>query len=440
MTSQHEAVELPPPECVKKITKDQILKSEELQFFPVEFRRFMAQERYLEPTPVQEKCWKAILANQSCTVISSPGSGKTLAFLVPIAYQLMQVKTSTAVVLTPTRELAEQTYNVAQKLRKIFQITTVLICGGVEIAAQIEALHSGFDLAVCTPGRLVEVLFDRHLELSELQIIILDEADRLLIGDLGIQLRGLKEQLTSPDTNPHQLVCAFSATLPESIQDQLGDWVGPHEAKIEVSVNAEIVSRTITQVVHVCAEHKKLQKLKKHLGKIKEQNDNMRSPPRVLIFANTIKTVRFLYSALESDGYRIGMLHGKRSTQERTEAMESFRAGKIQILVATDVAGRGLHLRNLPFVVNYDFPSSVETYIHRIGRTGRLAAYGHAFSFLTRNLAPLSTDLILLLQHHQQYIDPNLVKLQEAFLDAERRLENESTTPQPIFKRMKEIK
>lgn len=110
----------------------------------------------------------------------------------------------------------------------------------------------------------------------------------------------------------------------------------------------------------------------------------------------------------------------------------------MQILVATDVAGRGLHLRNLPFVVNYDFPSSVETYIHRIGRTGRLAAYGHAFSFLTRNLAPLATDLILLLQHHDQYIDPNLLKLQVAFQDAEQHLESEVEEPhQPIQKRMK---
>lgn len=174
-------------------------------------------------------------------------------------------------------------------------------------------------------------------------------------------------------------------------------------------------------------------KLKKHLDKIKAQTEHSRQLPRILIFVNTIKKTRILFNELQNVGFRIAMLHGKRTQAERNEAMDGFRlflflflfvtlsfhrSGKIHILVATDVASRGLDVKNLPYVVNYDFPSNLETYIHRIGRTGRLAEHGHAFSFLTRNFAPLAEDLISLLQHHRQEIDPNLILLQNAYKEA----------------------
>lgn len=225
--------------------------------------------------------------------------------------------------VVPTRELADQIFNVCQKLQKLFHLKTVSACGGTFITEQIAEIQRGADIIIGTPGRLVELLLDDHIQLKNLEVLILDEADRLLSGDLQKQLDGLKEHILPECSNT--VVCACSATLPLSVRDGLMEWTGEEAVLIEVAADCELVSRTITQVVHVCAEHKKLQKLKKHLTKIKEQNPAMRNPPRILIFANTIKTVRFLYNEVQDEGYKIAMLHGKRSMQERNEAMEAFR-------------------------------------------------------------------------------------------------------------------
>jgi superfamily II DNA/RNA helicase len=171
----------------------------------------------------------------------------------------------------------------------------------------------------------------------------------------------------------------------------------------------------VVQVVQVCAEHKKTAKLMKHLAGVRAGAAGRRAQPRLLIFANRIKTARYLHREVAAAGWRAALLHGDRPQEERDAAVQDFRSGKAQVLVATDVAARGLDIRNLPYVVNYDFPPDLDTYVHRVGRAGRLAADGHAYSFLTRELAPLARPLAALLEAHAQPLDPNLLKLAEAY-------------------------
>eukprot|EP00892_Ulva_mutabilis_P001166 jgi/Ulvmu1/1104/UM106_0021.1 len=203
-----------------------------------------------------------------------------------------------------------------------------------------------------------------------------------------------------------------SAEVPESMRR----WVAADAASVRVEgMSGASISDTITQVVHVCAEHKKVAKLVKHLQAVNAERVGARQLPLVLIFANRIKTVAYLHKELVAAGFKVEELHGQLDQAKREAALRAFRAGKVQVLVATDVAARGLHVQRLPYIVNYDFPGNLDTYIHRIGRTGRLKTHGHAFSFFTRNLARLAPATVQLLAECGQALDPNLVKLRDAF-------------------------
>ena len=240
----------------------------------------------------------------------------------------------------------------------------------------------------------------------------------------------------------------YSATCPASVSNMIKTWC-PKAKEINMSNIQESrdhikerkdghdkgarISESVVQVVHVCAEHKKLFKLRKHLKNIDECSRDERHKPRVLIFANRIKTVQYVAKELEGDGRKVVELHGDKLQEERERAVNDFKSGKMNILVASDVAARGLHIKNLQYVVNFDFPSNLETYIHRVGRTGRVGAKGHAYSFLTRSMASLAPPLLRLLESHQQEIDPNLAKLAEAYAIAAQKLK-ESGEDVPDFR------
>jgi superfamily II DNA/RNA helicase len=201
--------------------------------------------------------------------------------------------------------------------------------------------------------------------------------------------------------------------------------VATTDASIDTKADRpQTISSTITQVVHVCAEHKKPTKLLKHLSSIKQSaaSAKLRHLPRVLVFVNRIKTCRFVEKHIAGAGYRVAVLHGDRSQSEREQALRDFKAGKTNVLVATDIAARGLDITDLPYVVNYDFPGTMEVYVHRVGRTGRMASQGHAYSFMTREMAPLAGPMVQLLRQHEQSIDPNVVKLAEAYKVAAEKL------------------
>jgi ATP-dependent RNA helicase DDX5/DBP2 len=255
------------------------------------------------------------------------------------------------------------------------------------------------------------------------------ERVKTLLGlDSSKSTKSTKSSKKSSERAPVQ-VGLFTATMPAAMSALTSSWLhNPKKIALKSASSGasagRAISATVVQVVQVCAEHKKPAKLMKHLEGIKAAaaSAGNRHAPKILIFANRIKTVRFVFKLVLKANFRVAQLHGERSQEEREEAIKDFKSGKVQVLVASDVAARGLDVSNLPYVVNYDFPGNLETYIHRVGRTGRLAADGHAFSFITREMAPLAGSLLGLLREHDQSVDPNLVKLAEAYEVAAKKL------------------
>lgn len=244
--------------------------------------------------------------------------------------------------------------------------------------------------------------------------LVLDEADKMLAMGLGDQVDALKARMPRPPR-----VTLASATLAPAVESAASEWLRADAARVSLATTASTsISPTITQAVHVCAEHKKPAKLKKHLAAIAAASAGARAKPRVLVFCNRVKTVKFVTGVVKAEGFKVDCLHGDRSQDERERALSSFRAGAIQILVSTDVGGRGLHIPSLAYIINYDFPSTLDAYIHRVGRAGRLGANGHAFSFFTRPLAPLARGLAGLLAETGAGVDPNLVRLADAYEEA----------------------
>jgi len=341
-----------------------------------------------------------------------------------------------ALLLAPTREVAQQTAQAARRLRPLFGLRTTSIFGGVPREEQEKLLATPPHILVATPGRLVDLLDDGVVSLGGVRYVVLDEADKLLSLGFSEQLESVRRVLGIGPGHPavplalaparlpprrRPQVCLATATMPGSVEAAASKWLREPERVHLSDAGGASISRAVTQIVQVCAEHKKPRKLLRHLENIRSQHDGERNPPRVLVFANRIKTVRFVHKLLADAKLRVAMLHGERSQEERQEAMVAFRSGKTNMLVATDVAGRGLDIRGLPYVVNYDFPSNLETYVHRVGRTGRLAANGHCFSFFTRSLARLAPAVVSLLRGCGCAVDPNLLTLAEAWEEALRR-------------------
>ena len=282
---------------------------------------------------------------------------------------------------------------------------------------------------------------------------MLDEADKMLSLGFADQLErirtsigdsrvGLFSATDPPGVKEISNVWAKAPTVIRGAKEKRADRKGDEEGELNESGGADSgrpgdeedgddannrISENVIQIVHVCAEHKKLIKLTKHLANVEKlyKEQNQRHKPRVLVFCNRIATVRSVTKQLQEQNRSTTQLHGDLSQLDRDAAVRDFKGGKYSILVATDVAARGLHVKNLAYVVNYDFPSNLETYVHRVGRTGRVSAEGHAYSFLTRAMAPLAAPLIRLLESHRQSIDPNLIKLAESYKIVEQKLKGD---------------
>ncbi|KXZ53413.1 hypothetical protein GPECTOR_7g1311 [Gonium pectorale] len=429
-------------------------KADALEAFPPLVQACMLSQHHVEPTPVQERCWSPALAARDVQGVAEPGSGKTLAYLLPGLVRL---------------QVAAQ----CRALRAVTGLRTVCVFGGAPREEQAALLVAKPPhVLVGTPGRLLDLVDGGELKLQgHVRYLVLDEADKMLSLGFKPQLDRLYALLLEPHDSANggadaakpgaskgkkkaaaaeveaaaggaggrPQVLLFSATMPPEVSAAAGQWLRRPEMVRVSADGANAISRTVTQVVHVCAEHKKPDKLLKHLARVKESTPaGARNPPRLLVFANRVKTVRFLATTLAKEGHKVAQLHGQRSQAERAQAVSDFKSGKAQVLVATDVAARGLHINALPYVVNYDFPSRLETYVHRVGRTGRLAAYGHAYSFFTRNLAPLAPPLLELLKTHDQAVDPNLAALAAAWKVAEQKLGDAGAAAAAAAIRLKE--
>ena len=305
---------------------------------------------------------------------------------------------------------------MCRPLKAVFPLPASALVGGVPKTSQLEELEVKRPaIVVGTPGRLADLAAAGELQLGRVEVVVLDEADKMMQMGFADQLAALRGHF--PTAPPPQTLL-FSATFPRALAAACDEWLAePVRIDVTAAANASDgsggggglqIGAGVTQEVAVCAEHKKPRRLLKHLAAVQEGSVGQRHEARVLIFANKIKTVRFLHGLLKKHDVRCLMLHGLRSQAERRAALQSFKSGKVPVLVATDVAARGLDIAALPHVVCYDFPPTLEQYVHRVGRTGRAARAGHALSFFPRTLAPLAPDLVRLLKAHNQRVDPYL--------------------------------
>jgi ATP-dependent RNA helicase RhlE len=341
--------------------------------------RAVTEHGYTVPTPIQTQAIPAVLNGGDLLAGAQTGTGKTAGFTLPILHRLstdkvgatLTGKTSPrsvrALILTPTRELAAQVEESVRVYGKYTQLNSAVIFGGVGINPQIKQLKHGVDILVATPGRLLDHMEQRTVDLSKVEILILDEADRML--DMGF-IRDIKKVLAALPPKRQNLL--FSATFSEEIK-ALADGLLNKPAMIEVARRNSTVE-VIAQKIHPVDRDKKHPMLS-HLIKTNQWT-------QVLVFTRTKHGANKLVEQLGADGIGAMAIHGNKSQSARTKALSEFKDGALQVLVATDIAARGIDIDQLPHVVNYDLPNIPEDYVHRIGRTGRAGATGEAVSLV----------------------------------------------------------
>ena len=338
--------------------------------------RAVTEHGYTQPTPVQAQAIPAVLAGGDLLAGAQTGTGKTAGFVLPMLQRLATPagspprhgnKPIRALILTPTRELAAQVEESVRTYGKYTKLNSLVVYGGVGIHPQIAALKRGVDILVATPGRLLDHHSQGTVNLSHVEILVLDEADRML--DMGF-IRDIRRILALLPKRRQNLL--FSATFSEEIKT-LADGLLNAPAMIEVARRNSTVE-IITQKVHPVDRDRK-RELLSHL--IKTQNWH-----QVLVFTRTKHGANKLAEQLNDDGITALAIHGNKSQSARTRALAEFKDGDLQVLVATDIAARGIDIDQLPHVVNFDLPNVPEDYVHRIGRTGRAGATGEAISLV----------------------------------------------------------
>ncbi len=322
--------------------------------------------RYAEPTPIQAEAIPAILAGRDLIATAQTGTGKTAAFLLPVLHQLLGLPpgTTRALVITPTRELAQQIDDVCLGLAYHTPLRVGLLVGGTAMGPQEKALRAGVELVVATPGRLLDHMRQTQARFDHLHTLVLDEADRML--DMGF-LPDLKRILARLPAREQTLL--FSATMPPVIAD-LAKNILKNPQTVHVG-HRSAPAVGITQAAYPVPEHLKtalLQHLLRHM-----------EMPSVLVFTRTKQHARRLARAVAADGFAVAELHSNLTQPQRDRAMDGFRRGDYQVLVATNIAARGLDVEHITHVISFDVPSVPDDYVHRIGRTGRAQAEGDAF-------------------------------------------------------------
>jgi ATP-dependent RNA helicase RhlE len=322
--------------------------------------------RYTEPTPIQAQAIPLILTGRDLIATAQTGTGKTAAFLLPILHQLMELPggTTRALVITPTRELAQQIDDVCLGLAYHTKLRVGLLVGGAAMGPQEKALRGGVEIVVATPGRLLDHMRHNQARFDHLRTLVLDEADRML--DMGF-LPDLKRIVARLPAREQTLL--FSATMPPVIA-KLAKEILRNPQTIQVG-RRSAPAVGITQAVYLVAEHLKTPLLRHLL-----RNTEM---PSVLVFTRTKNGARRLARTIATDGFKVAELHSNLTQPQRTRAMDGFRRGDYQVLVATNIAARGLDVDHITHVISFDVPHVPDDYVHRIGRTGRAQAEGDAF-------------------------------------------------------------
>ena len=343
--------------------------------------RAVEEQGYTVPTPIQAQAIPVVLAGKDMMGGAQTGTGKTAGFALPILHRLMPYASASssparhpvrALILTPTRELAVQVEESFQAYGKYSNLRATCIYGGVNMDAQVLALRQGCEVVVATPGRLLDHVQQRTINLQQVEFFVLDEADRML--DMGF-IPDVKRIIALLPAKRQSLL--FSATFPEDVK-KLADQLLRDPVMIQVA-RRNAVAESVSHLVHPTPREKK-RELLVHLLKARQAGEQS---GQVLVFTATRIGCNRLAYQLNKDGVHAAAIHGDKTQAERTEALEAFKSGKVAVLVATDVAARGLDIEELPCVINFELPNTPEDYVHRIGRTGRAGKSGEAISLVS---------------------------------------------------------
>ncbi|CAL4067256.1 unnamed protein product [Meganyctiphanes norvegica] len=384
-----------------------------IQFFQdVELPDYILNEirhqKYEFPTPIQGQGWPIALSGRDLVSIAKTGSGKTLGYILPSIIHinnqpyLERGDGPIALILAPTRELAQQIVTVAQEFGRSSKIKSTCVFGGAPKFPQLRDLERGAEIVIATPGRLLDFLEAGKTNLRRCTYLVLDEADRMLDMGFEPQIRKIIEQV-----RPDRQTLMWSATWPKEVrklaEDFLIDYVQLTVGSLNLTANHNIL-----QIVDVCTDRDKDAKL---IQLLTEMSQNVLQ--KTMIFIETKRKVDETTSTLRRNGWPAKCIHGDKSQQERDWVLKEFRSGRTPIMVATDVAARGLDVDDVKFVINYDYPNSSEDYVHRIGRTGRAENKGTSYTFFTAKNGKQARDLIDVLKEANQVINPKLYDLME---------------------------
>ncbi len=331
------------------------------------------------PTPIQEQAIPHVLAGKDVMGLAQTGTGKTAAFMLPILQHLTksQSRKIRALIVAPTRELAEQIHETAVQFGTMTRARSITVYGGVSKVRQVQQLRRGADIVVACPGRLLDIMGDKAIDLSGIEILVLDEADRMC--DMGF-LPDIRRILKALPTQRQTLF--FSATMPDDIRSLSAEFLkNPVAVQIGIIAPAETVSHAIYPVTDGLKKPLLLEMLQKT------------ATGRVLIFTRTKRRARNLAGDLINEGYNATALQGNMAQNRRQESINGFREGKYDILVATDIAARGIDVTEISHVINFDMPDTVDAYTHRIGRTGRAEQTGKAFTFSVHDDEAMVRDI-----------------------------------------------
>ncbi|TYG77734.1 hypothetical protein ES288_D03G218000v1 [Gossypium darwinii] len=363
---------------------------------------------FSSPSPIQAHAWPFLLDGRDFIGIAKTGSGKTLAFGVPAMMHVLNQrngkssrgKNPLCLVLSPTRELAEQIFNVLCNAGQACDVKSVCLYGGTAKGPQISSLKSGVDIVIGTPGRLKDLMNMEVCQLNEVSFVVLDEADRML--DMGFEedVRFILGKTCSA----RQMVM-FSATWPAAVHRLAQEYMDPNPVKVVIGSENLAANHDVMQIVEVLDDHARYERLTALLKKYHESQRN-----RVLVFVLYQAEADRIENMLKRSGWNVVSIHGRKAQNERTKALSLFKKGSCPLMVATDVAARGLDIPDVEVVINYSFPLTTEDYVHRIGRTGRAGRKGVAHTFFTQQNKGLAGELVNVLKEAGQVVPPALLK------------------------------
>ncbi|KAK5128281.1 ATP-dependent RNA helicase dbp2 [Meristemomyces frigidus] len=361
---------------------------------------------FAAPTAIQSQGWPMALSGRDVVGIAETGSGKTLTYCLPAivhinAQPLLAPGDGPIVlILAPTRELATQIQEEVSKFGKSSRIRNTCVYGGVPKGGQIRDLSRGVEVVIATPGRLIDMLESGKTNLRRVTYMVLDEADRMLDMGFEPQIRKILSQI-----RPDRQTCMWSATWPKEIR-QLASEFQSNFIQVNVGSHELAANHRITQIVEVVSDFEKRDRMNKHLERVMEDKAN-----KILIFTGTKRVADDITRFLRQEGWPALSIHGDKQQNERDWVLNEFKTGKSPIMVATDVASRGIDVKDITHVLNYDYPNNSEDYVHRIGRTGRAGRNGTAITLFTADNSKQARDLVNVLTEAKQEIDPRLAEM-----------------------------